>query len=361
MNRIPLPYTVLLLAAAAAFGTARPEPLLRDGSALDGLDGTVTRLESNTDANYLAFDTDNIWLFVPASDVNDYAGLVKAGTPLQLLPSTALEKLLADLAGRQSGSYRLWGSVTRYKNANYIFPTYFIPLASPEPQEPPEAKTDSTSARPEPNQPPRPAAKPEPNEPKTPAAAHKPTKPPAPHPTTPAPGLTDPNGLLQVPREVLDKLSQPGTAIPRPIRPARQPAEKPEAAGPEPNQPPPRTSAKKPAGKPAQARPEDRPGTGPSRPPTARLDSMLIGRTAILQTRPDGRLIFTLDALGFSVQTTSLIPLPNEILELTEAEYRSALNPPRFKIAGIKTRYKGKTYLLLQKAIRAYSHGNFGR
>jgi len=35
--------------------------------------------------------------------------------------------------------------------------------------------------------------------------------------------------------------------------------------------------------------------------------------------------------------------------------------PVRFKIAGIKTAYKGEHYLLLQKATRVYSHENFDR
>ena len=32
----------------------------------------------------------------------------------------------------------------------------------------------------------------------------------------------------------------------------------------------------------------------------------------------------------------------------------------RFNVAGILTRYKGQQYLLLQKATRIYSYGNFG-
>jgi hypothetical protein len=75
----------------------------------------------------------------------------------------------------------------------------------------------------------------------------------------------------------------------------------------------------------------------------------------------DGRLVFVLDALGRKVQQVSLRLLPCEALELTEARQSAAPEPVRFKIAGIRTEYKGKHYLLLQKATRVYSHQNFDR
>jgi hypothetical protein len=48
-------------------------------------------------------------------------------------------------------------------------------------------------------------------------------------------------------------------------------------------------------------------------------------------------------------------------LELTERLQSADLEPLRFKIAGVLTTYKDEKYLLLQKAIRTYSHGNFGK
>jgi len=70
---------------------------------------------------------------------------------------------------------------------------------------------------------------------------------------------------------------------------------------------------------------------------------------------------FALDALGRNVQQTSLRLLPCQALEQVSGEQSDELEPLRFKIAGIVTKYKGENHLLLQKATRVYSYGNFGR
>ncbi len=87
----------------------------------------------------------------------------------------------------------------------------------------------------------------------------------------------------------------------------------------------------------------------------------LAARVEKLLGRDDGRLVFRLDALGRNVQQLSLRLLPCEVLELAELKRSAELEPVRFKIAGILTRYEGQDYLLLQKATQTYSHGNFGR
>lgn len=71
--------------------------------------------------------------------------------------------------------------------------------------------------------------------------------------------------------------------------------------------------------------------------------------------------MFVLDALGRNVRPVSLRLLPCEALELAELAQSVIPEPVRFKIAGIVTKYKGEKYLLLQKATRIYSHGNFAR
>ncbi|GAH07812.1 unnamed protein product, partial [marine sediment metagenome] len=70
---------------------------------------------------------------------------------------------------------------------------------------------------------------------------------------------------------------------------------------------------------------------------------------------------FIPDAFGRNVRPVSLRLLPCEVLELAEQRQSIVPEPVRFKIAGIITKYKGKNYLLLQKAIRVYSHQNFDR
>jgi len=75
----------------------------------------------------------------------------------------------------------------------------------------------------------------------------------------------------------------------------------------------------------------------------------------------NGGYVFEADALGRGVEKFEIKLLPCQKLEDAMAQVRSESNPVRFNVAGILTRYKGEQYLLLQKATRMYSYGNFGR
>jgi hypothetical protein len=86
-----------------------------------------------------------------------------------------------------------------------------------------------------------------------------------------------------------------------------------------------------------------------------------VDKTGFLVEQDDRRFVFLPDALGRNVQKLSLYLLPCAVLELTELEQSAEPEKVRFKVAGIMTKYKGENYLLLEKAIRTYSHGNFGR
>ncbi|MBN2182541.1 MAG: hypothetical protein JW715_11565 [Sedimentisphaerales bacterium] len=97
---------------------------------------------------------------------------------------------------------------------------------------------------------------------------------------------------------------------------------------------------------------------GKQNPPAS--DSALIDRAAILVEQKNGEFILVPDTLGRNVPRVSLILLPCEKLELAELEQSTQPEPMRFKIAGITTKYKNNDYLLLQKATRIHSHGNFG-
>ncbi len=90
-------------------------------------------------------------------------------------------------------------------------------------------------------------------------------------------------------------------------------------------------------------------------------NSVLVDRIGFLINQDDDQLIFVPDALGRNIQKLSLHLLPCAALELTELKQAAEPEMVRFKIAGIMTKYKGINYLLLEKATRAYSHGNFGR
>lgn len=72
-----------------------------------------------------------------------------------------------------------------------------------------------------------------------------------------------------------------------------------------------------------------------------------------------GRGRFVLEGLGRRLPDAGFYLLPCEALERAEVEQSATLDRPRFKIAGIVTRYEGRDYLLPQKAVRLYSYGNF--
>jgi hypothetical protein len=223
--------------------------------------------------------------------VNDYKIVIKAGTRLELLPSSALERMTADRKTRTTSAYRLWNSrVTKYKGRNFIFPNFFLPVSKTK--KPPQKQDGSTDAATEPK------------------AGRE-------------PAVDDPNDVLAMPREVIEKLRLKRSALSV------------------------ERSAK---------------NTEHSTQHAARsTDLVLVDRTALLVEQDDGRLVFVPDALGRNVQKLSLNLLPCAVLELTELKQTAEPEPLRFKIAGIITKYKGKNYLLLEKATRTYSHGNFGR
>ena len=294
MSRIRESWILIALicsvAAASGFGPeTAPEPLLlRDGFSLAGVDGKLVSSDSN-----------EVWFFEFSQDVNDYRAVAKAGTRLELLPSSTLEKMVADAEKRSTSTYRLWNAeVTRYKGRNFIFPRYFLPLREPE-----DGKKDLQGQS-------------ETVDPNTLEVA-----------------IDEPNDILTVPPEIIERLKvrreRPATTSLRQIM----------------------DSNEVPAGESALDTPVY----------TRGADSVLVDRTAFLAEQVDGRLVFVPDALGRNVQRLSFRLLPCEILELTERVQSAELEPLRFKIAGILTTYKGEKYLLLQKATRAYSHGNFGR
>ncbi len=109
MSKLPI-FLVLVSSVSLALGVSgfdmtitRKPPLLRDGFILRGVDGKLSGPDSN-----------DVWHFELASDVNDYRAVIKAGTKLELLPSSALEKMIADAKMRDEVKYRLWnGRITR--------------------------------------------------------------------------------------------------------------------------------------------------------------------------------------------------------------------------------------------------------
>jgi hypothetical protein len=146
-------------------GMAR-KTLLRDGFVLPGIDGKLT----STDTNDVWFQDSNEvcrrWFFELYSDISDDKAVVKAGTSLELLPSSTLEKITADIEKHSAATYKLWGRVTKYKGRNFIFPIYFLPISETKKSQPSSQATREKAG----------------------------------------PTINDPNDALTIPKEILDKL-----------------------------------------------------------------------------------------------------------------------------------------------------------
>jgi hypothetical protein len=97
--------------------------------------------------------------------------------------------------------------------------------------------------------------------------------------------------------------------------------------------------------------------------PTAGLeeDRMFSDRSGFIIKEPDGSYIFRPDALGRNLQRLSFAILPNDVLQQAVDEQTHEPDRVRFKVTGILTTYNGQNYILLQRASRQYSYGNFAR
>ncbi len=244
---------------------ARKTTPLRDGFGLTGVDGKLSSAEGK-------------WFFEFDSEISDDAGRIRAGSTVELLPSTALEKIIADAQKRAEANYRLWGNVTKYKGRNFIFPIYFLPISAAEGQTKPEGSSTSQQQ-------------------KVKIA------------------VNEPNDVLAIPEEIVSKLKTRRVLRQEQLKEGLQ----------------------------------------------LKQDCVLADRTALLDRQADDEPVLILDAIGRNIPQVSIRLLPCEVLERAQRVQSIEADPVRFKIAGIITQYKGEYYLLLQKAIQAYSHGNFGR
>lgn len=234
-----------------AFGLSPKKVALRDGLVIDGLDGRIS-------------SEGNLWYFSPFESVADDKGSLAADAPVRILPSSMLEKL-TDAVSNENKSFRIWGKFTKYKNENFIYLSYFLPVEDV-------------------NQPP------------------------------PEPDIADANEEKIIPDDVL--------ALLRPRRTINL------------------AELKKPL--------------------STESDGIVADRTGFLRRQGDD-FYFDFDALGRNIDSL-LLPLLNcQLLEYMYDLQCGSATPLRFKISAIVTAYKGKNYMLLQRATRAFSHGNFAR
>jgi len=103
---------------------AKRTRLIADGLTMAGVVGKVSSAGQDR------------WFFEPALDLADERGRVFAGRRLELLPSAQLEKITADFKARGVSNYKIWGRVTRYRNENYLYTSYFLPLSKAKQAEP---------------------------------------------------------------------------------------------------------------------------------------------------------------------------------------------------------------------------------
>lgn len=104
----------VLVGAQAGAAKIKIKPL-RDGFSLDGVDGEVVQKANN-------------WFFVPLETLTDDEGIVKAGSKLEFLPSSGLERLIQQKTSAGGKSFRIWGTVTQFENKNFIFAAYSLPI-----------------------------------------------------------------------------------------------------------------------------------------------------------------------------------------------------------------------------------------
>ena len=240
--------------------------LLREGFTFNSIEGTVTK-DGEKD----------IWYFAADEDVNDQRAMLKAGTKIQLLPSSTLERIIS-IAEDDSIDVSLRAIVTSYAGQNFLFPTDFIPLGGqvlPEPVK-------------EPVQPPQSAEPPK--------------------------QVEEPSEDSIIPLDVMTRLK------PKKVVSLKKMKKQLDVEG----------------------------------------DAMLVDRTGfVIGEEADN--VFVIDELGRNVEQISFQLLPCQAIQRVERKQNQSPARQRYRIAAIVTKYKGDYYLLFQRAVRTYSHGNFAR
>lgn len=302
--------------ASADTNPEKPQPnyptsLLREGFAFSGIDGSVTRAPGR-----------DKWIFTPDVDITDNIGTLKKNECIELLPSSTLEKIVSGAENSKNKdvaiTLRIWGTVMTYSKRgkirpkltdpissrslppyrNFLFPANFVPMTKAE------TVNKNDEQRPQPME-----------------------------------------------QEKEAKVS----IIPEQAR------EMPESKKPD-----------------AQTKTENKTSIIPSDimkmlKPKRRVnfekwrktfdiegDLLLLNRTGFVKINQEYST-FALDALGRNVDNFSFRLLPCQIVQETEQRITNTFGRQRYKVAGTITKYKGDYYLLLQHAVRTYSHGNFAR
>ncbi|OHB55449.1 MAG: hypothetical protein A2Y07_07685 [Planctomycetes bacterium GWF2_50_10] len=269
---------LILLFVAMFCQASRSEPntpvdansLLRDGAPVASA------------AVIISYDSENgKWMCTFDEEITDTKNKIAPGQSLEMLASSALERVIASMSSSNVGEFRLWGTITKYQGSNYVYPMILLPVTeSPAAAEPNQL---AESAGPEPN----------------------------------APDFADPNDKISIPKEVLERLK------PRRTVDLQKLVE----------------------------------GTIS----VTNEDVVFTERSGFIHQDYMKNYVFVPDGLGRSVQMVSLRVLPNAALANALKVQSSEPDRVRFKATGMLTRFDGQYYILLSRATRQYSHGNFAR
>lgn len=288
-KKIIIPFLCILSCTTSIHARNLKPALLRDGLLLHGVAGKLTGPDGN--------DT---WFFEISSSISDKGYTIEAGSKLQLLPSSSLERMIENTKTHSSATYQLWNAkVTKYKGRNYLFASIFIPVY------PPIINQNSS---------------------KNSAVGTVSEKTEIQNPDS-----AEPNDMLFLPPEVRVKLN----AAQEEISKSGQ-----------------RTTE-------GEVITIDTVQQEIEKIKRLNTDTVLLDNTAVFSLRDKSRFELVLDSIGQNINKTSFHLLPCEVLEQTQTKQAASSESMRFKISGIVTKYKGKDYLLLYKAVQIYSFGNF--
>jgi len=249
--------SLLLMSITVHASTQEGRVLLRDGFYINGAEGRMVGPESR-----------GIFRFIIDSDISDGFTVIKAGASFELLPSAGLMKMRENYRPGEPYGFKLWARVTTYRGKNYLFTVRFLPFKQLDREKQPQQTVLK---------------------------------------------VNDPNDPLNIPADILEKLTSGREILPIQLRPGLELKE----------------------------------------------DYMLVDRTGRIEPHENGQFFFIFDSLGRNVDKTKIILLPCQALETVLAGQKNEQSVGRIKVAGIITAYEGEIYLLLQRAIRVRSYGNF--
>lgn len=272
MVRIIKVSTLLILLLSVSLTAAEPKkaPVLREGFQLDYVKGVISKNDEGQ------------WVF--ASDERMFDGLhtMKAKSPIEILASSMLEKLTADISGKngkeiKSLDVRLQANVMKYQDKNYLYATSYIPISQSK-------KTPEVQAAEKADQ------------------------------------------LKQA-----EKDDKEDSILSDEVKNLLKPDWSPDLS---------------------QKKKRDK--------VDVKDDYSMPSRTGFFIVK-DGVKYFQLDSLGRKINRNAYRLLPCSVFDAAEKARYTMPGRKRYVISGTVTVYKGQKYLLPQRIVRTYNHGNFAR